>query len=82
MISKSTQNLLKRWRAKKELRDRGITNLNTPDYYNLVSEEVKKIEAGEPISDILELAKDARFKLGRDEQIIASLDDDDTVRLE
>lgn len=82
MISKSTQNLMKRWRAKQVLRDRGITHLNTPEYYELVAQEVKKIEADDPIVDILTLAKEARFKVESAERIVADLDDEDAVRVE
>ena len=66
LISKSTENLMKRWRARGELLDRGITHHNTPDYFNLVTQEVKKIE----------------FKNGTKEEIIAELDDSDTVKIE
>jgi hypothetical protein len=66
MISKITQNLVKRWKAKKALSDRGITHLNTEGYYNLVTEEAKKFD----------------FEIDSKEDIIAHLDDEDTVRLE
>lgn len=66
MISKSTQNLMKRWKAKKALSDRGITHLNTPNYYDLVTKEAEKFD----------------FRNESKEQIIACLDDEDTVRLE
>ena len=66
MISKITQNLVKRWKAKKALSDRGITHLNTEGYYNLVTEEAKKFD----------------FEINSKEDIIAHLDDEDTVRLE
>jgi hypothetical protein len=66
MISKTTQNLVKRWKAKKALSDRGITHLNTEGYYNIVTQEAKKFD----------------FKNESKEEIITHLDDEDTVRLE
>lgn len=76
MISKSIQNMMKRWRATQVLRDRGITHLNTPEYYELVAQEVKKLEE-DPIVNIMTLAREARFKVER-----ADLDDGDAVRIE
>jgi len=75
MISKTTKNLVKRWKAKKSLSERGITHLNTSsqEYYDLVTQEAKKVDFE---IDILE------FKTESKEDIIASFDDDDTVRLE
>lgn len=75
MISKTTKNLVKRWKAKKALGERGITHLNTSsqEYYDLVTQEAKKVDFE---IDILE------FKTESKEDIIASFDDDDTVRLE
>lgn len=68
MFSKGTQNLIERWKAKKALIDRGV-NFNTrytTYHYNLVTEEAKNID----------------FKIDTKEEIIAHLDDEDTVRLE
>lgn len=75
MLSKTTKNLVKRWKAKKALSERGITHLNTSsqEYYDLVTQEAKKVDFE---IDILE------FKTESKEDIIASFDDDDTVRLE
>lgn len=73
MISKTTQNLVKRWKAKKALSDRGITHLNTEGYYNIVTQEAKKFDFE---IDNLE------FKNESKEEIITHLDDEDTVRLE
>jgi len=75
MISKTTKNLVKRWKAKKSLSDRGITHINTPsqEYYDLVTQEAKKVDFE---IDTL------NFKTESKEDIIASFDDNDTVRLE
>lgn len=75
MLSKTTQNLVKRWKAKKALGDRGITNLNTSsqEYYDLVTQEAKKVDFEIDTLD---------FKTESKEDIIASFDDNDTVRLE
>ena len=75
MLSKTTKTLVKRWKAKKSLSDRGITHINTPsqEYYDLVTQEAKKVDFE---IDTL------NFKTESKEDIIASLDDDDTVRLE
>lgn len=66
MITKSTQNLLNRWKARSVLLERGITQHNTPDYFDLVTQEAKKYN----------------FENGTKEQIIADLEDGDTVRID
>lgn len=75
MLSKTTQNLVKRWKAKKALGDRGITHINTSsqEYYDLVTQEAKKVDFEIDTLD---------FKTESKEDIIASFDEDDTVRLE
>lgn len=75
MLSKKSQNLVKRWKAKKSLSDRGITHINTSsqEYYDLVTQEAKKVDFEIDTLD---------FKTESKEDIIASFDDNDTVRLE
>lgn len=75
MLSKKSQNLVKRWKAKKSLSDRGITHINTSsqEYYDLVTQEAKKVDFEIDTFD---------FKTESKEDIIASFDDNDTVRLE
>tara|TARA_Y100000389_G_scaffold205144_1_gene264060 strand:- start:18017 stop:18244 length:228 start_codon:yes stop_codon:yes gene_type:complete len=75
MLSKTTQNLVKCWKAKKALCDRGITHLNTSsqEYYDLVTQKVKEFNFEIDTLD---------FKTESKEDIIASFDDNDAVRLE
>ena len=71
---KITPTLLKRWKAKENLYKRGITHLNTDQqkYYDLVTEEAKKFDFECDSFDNLMETK---------EEIVARLEDEDTVRI-